>query len=432
MITNMKIKRAVVCLLCIGILSLSICLLVSPKKEFSENENRYLTKFPSFSAKALLDGDYTDSLGNWLADHFPQRDFFVGLKSGVEIAGGRKEINNVYIAQDDYLIEAYAKPQNTARITDTFARFYEKIDTAHIDVHLMLVPTAVTIYNDKLPTYAPDKKMPSHSNQSTLLSDQAASLSVQMALLSDQTASQSDQMTSLTNRISSQSDQTIQLSNQLTTASAIYDASGIPAVDCTDWLFDGASEGQIYYLTDHHWTTLGAYYGYLAYCDAKKMTPVSLDTLTKETVTEEFAGTLYSKVNDYSHPKDAITIYTNPADDLTVTYADTGEVTHSLYNLDYVNEKDKYSLFLNNIHPLVEIENSTAATQDELLLIKDSYANSMVPFLAHHYSKIYVLDTRYYRDGPSAFLAEHKDITDVLLLYNMNTLDNDTGIRGIF
>lgn len=390
MITNMKIKRAVVCLLCIGILSLSICLLVSPKKEFSENENRYLSKFPSFSAKALLDGDYTDSLGDWLADHFPQRDFFVGLKSGVEIAGGRKEINNVYIAQDDYLIEAYAKPQNTARITDTFVRFYEKIDTAHIDVHLMLVPTAVTIYNDKLPTYAPDRQMPSHSNLRTSLSDQT------------------------------------------TTASAIYDASGIPAVDCTDWLFDGGSKGQLYYRTDHHWSTLGAYYGYLAYCDAKKMTPVSLDTLTKETVTEEFAGTLYSKVNDYSHPKDAITIYTNPADDLTVTYADTGEVTDSLYNLDYVNEKDKYSLFLNNIHPLVEIENSTAATQDELLLIKDSYANSMVPFLAHHYSKIYVLDTRYYRDGPSAFLAEHKGITDVLLLYNMNTLDNDTGIRGIF
>lgn len=390
MITNMKIKRAVVCLLCIGILSLSICLLVSPKKEFSENENRYLSKFPSFSAKALLDGDYTDSLGDWLADHFPQRDFFVGLKSGVEIAGGRKEINNVYIAQDDYLIEAYAKPQNTARITDTFARFYEKVDTANIDVHLMLVPTAVTIYNDKLPTYAPDRQMPSHSNLRTSLSDQT------------------------------------------TTASAIYDASGIPAVDCTDWLFDGGSEGQLYYRTDHHWSTLGAYYGYLAYCDAKKMTPVSLDTLTKETVTEEFAGTLYSKVNDYSHPKDAITIYTNPADDLTVTYADTGEVTDSLYNLDYVNEKDKYSLFLNNIHPLVEIENSTAATQDELLLVKDSYANSMVPFLAHHYSKIYVLDTRYYRDGPSAFLAEHKGITDVLLLYNMNTLDNDTGIRGIF
>ena len=377
MITNIKIRRTVVCLLCIGVLSLSVYLLASPKKEFSENENRYLAKFPSFSARTLLSGEYTESLGDWLADHFPQRDFFVGLKSGVEIASGRKEINHVYVAQDDYLIESYAEPQNTERITDTLVSFYDKIDTRKVDVDLMLVPTAVTIYNDKLPAHAP-------------------------------------------------------LSDQTTTASAIYDACGIPAVDCTDRLFEGTARGQLYYRTDHHWTTLGAYCGYLAYCDAKKMTPVSLESLTAQTVTDTFAGTLYSKVNDYSHPKDTITIYTNPADDLTVTYVDTGEVTDSLYNLDYAAEKDKYSLFLNNIHPLVVIENSTAASQDALMLIKDSYANSMVPFLAHHYKKIYVLDTRYYRDGPSSFLAEHGDITDVLLLYNMNTLDGDTGIRGIY
>ncbi|MDE6620193.1 MAG: hypothetical protein K2K74_06840 [Lachnospiraceae bacterium] len=377
MITNVKIKRAVVFLICIGILSMAVCFLISPKKEFSENENRYLTKLPPLSAKAVFDGAYTDSINDWLADHFPQRDFFVGLKSRAEIAVGRKEINHIYVAEDDYLIEPYAKPQNTERITDTLVKFYEKLDQTALDIHLMLVPTAVTIYSDKLPTYAP-------------------------------------------------------MSDQMATASAIYDASGIPAIDCSDWLSDGASQGQLYYRTDHHWTTLGAYYGYLAYCDAKGLTPVSLESLTAQTVTEDFAGTLYSKVNDYSHKKDTITIYTNPEDDLTVTYIDTGEVTDSLYNLDYLEEKDKYSLFLNNIHPLIEIENKAASSQDELMLIKDSYANSIVPFLAHHYRKIYVFDTRYYRDGPSSFLSDHDKITDVLLLYNMNTLDSDTGIRGIY
>ncbi len=377
MLTNIKIKRTVVCLLCIGILSLSVCLLASPKREFSENENRYLAKFPAFSVRTLLDGTYTDSLNDWLADHFPQRDFFVGLKSGAEIACGRREINRVYVGKDDYFIEPYAAPENTDRITDTLVRFYDKIDRTKVDVRLMLVPTAVTIYSDKLPTHAP-------------------------------------------------------ASSQTETASAIYDATGIPAIDCTDWLFDGASQGQLYYRTDHHWTTLGAYYGYLAYCDAKGLTPTALESLTAQTVTEEFAGTLYSKVNDYSHKKDTITIYTNPGDDLTVTYVDTGEVTDSLYNLDYVTEKDKYSLFLNNIHPLIEIENKAADSQEELMLIKDSYANSMVPFLAHHYRKIYVFDTRYYRDGPSSFLSDHTSITDILLLYNMNTLDGDTGIRGIY
>ncbi len=78
------------------------------------------------------------------------------------------------------------------------------------------------------------------------------------------------------------------------------------------------------------------------------------------------------------------------------------------------------------------IENTSAASQDELMLVKDSYANSMVPFLAHHYRKIYVFDTRYYRDGPSSFLDDHETVTDILLLYNLNTLDGDTGIRGIY
>jgi len=377
MITENKIKKVITILLCVGILSLSIWLLLSPKKDFSENENRYLTKFPVLSAKSMLDGTYTESLSDWLADHFPQRDFFVGLKSQTEVLSGRKEINHIYIAKEDYLIEQYAQPQNTQRIIDTLTRFYEKVSQAEVNINLMLVPTAVTIHKDLLPQNAP-------------------------------------------------------ASNQLETAQSIYTATGIPKIDCTEFLFTGISEGQLYYRTDHHWTTLGAYYGYLAFCAAKNLQPVSLTSLQKQTVTEDFAGTLYSKVNDYNHKKDSITVYTNPEDHLTVTYTDTGEVSDSLYNFDYLTEKDKYSLFLNNIHSLIEIENQTSSSEDVLMLIKDSYANSIVPFLAHHYRKIYVFDTRYYKDGPSSFLSEHKEINDILLLYNMNTLDTDSGIRGIY
>ena len=113
-------------------------------------------------------------------------------------------------------------------------------------------------------------------------------------------------------------------------------------------------------------------------------------------------------------------------------YTDTGEVTDSLYNFDYATVKDKYSLFLNNLHPLIEITNETAVSDRELALIKDSYANSMVPFLVHHYKKIYVFDTRYYKQGASEFIKAHPGVTDVLLLYNMNTLDKDLGIRGVY
>lgn len=377
MIQNNKLRTLTAGLLTGGVLVLSVTFLLSPKQEFSENENRYLAKFPTIAWEDIKSGQYMEDLSSWLSDHFPFRNFFMGLKADTEIALGKKEINNVYIAENDYLIEVYEAPANTERIADTFHKFYEKIDTDQIDTKLMLIPTASDIYADYLPSFAP-------------------------------------------------------AGNQMDTANLIYEKSGIPAIDCSSFLADAVGTGQLYYRTDHHWTTFGAYQGYLAYCEAKGLTPVSLDDLQADTVTDEFYGTIYSKVNDYSHQGDSITLYTNPNASLTVSYTDTGEITDSLYNLDYVDKKDKYSLFLNNLHTLIEITNTYAESDRELVLIKDSYANCMVPFLTQHYKKIYVFDTRYYKEGPSSFIKEHPGITDVLLLYNMNTLDTDSGIRGIY
>lgn len=377
MIQNKKLRTLTSTLLAGGVLVLSITFLLSPKQNFSENENRYLAKFPSLSWENVKNGEYMEDISTWLSDHFPLRNFFMGLKADTEITLGKKEINHVYIAQDEYLIEVYDTPVNTERIADTFHKFYQKLDSSKVDANLMLVPTAHSILADKLPTNAP-------------------------------------------------------VINQMNTAKIIYEKSGIPAIDCSSYLSQAAASGQIYYYTDHHWTTYGAYQGYLAFCEAKGLTPVSLEDMTAETVSDEFYGTIYSKVNDYSHKADSITLYTNPADTLTVNYTDTEEITDSLYNLDYVSQKDKYSLFLNNLHTLIEITNETAESDRELVLIKDSYANSMVPFLVHHYKKIYVFDSRYYKQGPSSFIEEHPSVTDVLLLYNMNTLDTDSGIRGIY
>ncbi len=374
---NSKLRTLTAALLAAGILVLSITFLLSPKQDFSENENRYLASFPAFVWDDVKSGQYMEDISSWLSDHFPLRNFFMGLKADAEIALGKKEINNVYIAENDYLIEVYEAPKNTARIADTFGKFYEKIDHEAVDTRLMLVPTAISIHEDLLPDFAP-------------------------------------------------------LNSQLATADTIYSVSGIPAIDCYDQLMTAPANEQLYYYTDHHWTTYGAYRGYLAFCEEKGLTPVSLDEMQSQTVTTDFYGTIYSKVNDYSHTADSITLYTHPADKLTVHYTDTGEISDSLYNLDYVTKKDKYSLFLNNLHTLVEITNETAESDRELVLIKDSYANSMVPFLAHHYRRIYVFDTRYYKEGPSSFIEEHPSVTDVLLLYNMNTLDTDSGIRGIY
>ena len=366
------------------ILCFSVWCLVAPKQTFSENENRALASWPVYSFTALKDGSYMSGVQTYLSDHFPLRDPFMTLKTKYEMLTGREEINDIYLAKDGYYIEAYKTPKQQQKIITQFQKLQDAITTdAKENVRVMLVPTAISTYNAKLPVSAPDRGV----------------------------------------------------LRQVDTMNEIYAAlPSMQKVDAWSALQAAAAEeaGGLYYHTDHHWTTHGAYVGYQAYCGAAGIEPIPEANFQQTCVTTDFHGTIFSKLHDSTVPGDAITLYENPANQLTVSYPDTGEVTDTLYNRDYLTQKDKYSMFLNNLHPLVEITNETADSDRQLVLIKDSYANSMVPFLVNHYQKIYVFDTRYYRFGPSSFINEHPEVTDVLLLYNMNTIDTDLGVGGIF
>ena len=378
MIQNKWIRKIVAIVFPAIVLFLAVFFLILPKELYSEQENRYLTTFPKWEWKRVQSGKYMEDISSYLSDHFPFRDFFIGFKTDVEIWMGKREINDVYIAADDFLIEVYQKPVNSQRISETLKKFYETVKTLGVqETHLMLVPTASYVYGDKISQYAPKY-------------------------------------------------------NQMETAEMIYEQTGIPEIDCSERLLQCKDNDALYYKTDHHWTTYGAYQGYLSYCEVKGIEPIALDMLEAELVTEDFYGTVYSKVNDYDRSGDCITLYRNPQDCLTVFYTDTEETTNTLYNMEYLEKKDKYSLFLDNLHTLIEITNAHADSEDVLVLVKDSYANSMVSFLASHYKKVYVFDTRYYKSGLSEFVEKHPEVTDVLLLYNMNTIDTDTGIRGIY
>lgn len=366
------------------ILCFSVWCLVAPKQTFSENENRALASWPVYSFTALKDGSYMSGIQSYLSDHFPLRDPFMTLKTKYEMLTGREEINDIYLAKDGYYIEAYKAPKQQQKVITQFQKLQDAITTdAKENVRVMLVPTAISTYNAKLPVSAPDRGV----------------------------------------------------LRQVDTMNEIYAAlPSMQKVDAWSALQAAAAEeaGGLYYHTDHHWTTHGAYVGYQAYCGAAGIEPIPEANFQQTCVTTDFHGTIFSKLHDSTVPGDAITLYENPANQLTVHYTDTGEVTDTLYNRDYLAQKDKYSMFLNNLHPLVEITNETADSDRQLVLIKDSYANSMVPFLVNHYQKIYVFDTRYYRFGPSSFINEHPEVTDVLLLYNMNTIDTDLGVGGIF
>ncbi|WP_049946075.1 DHHW family protein [Butyrivibrio sp. WCD2001] len=383
------LDRIPVYLICAVTLCFIIVFFVSEKKTFSQNENRKLAQMPEFNFEKIKSGDFTSGFETFVADQFPARDAFMRLMAEVERITGRKEINDIYLAKDGSLIERYKYPKNTAKQIDQFSKLAVNVENARC--MLMMVPTAVSVYSDLLPENANDPDL-------------------QQQIISDIYSAASDKLQKIdvSTRLKDEAKKTV-----------------------SEPLTEDVTGNRLFYRTDHHWTTYGAYIGYEAFCEAAGLTPVPLSEYKGEVVSENFKGTIYSKLNDPYFGADRIVSYSYPDWKLSVEYSDTEEVTDTPYNKEYLSEKDQYSYFLNNIHPMITITND--AVQDgAIALVKDSYANSIVPFLLAHYHTVYVFDTRYYKGGPSKFINEHPEISDVLILYNMNTIDNDTGIGGIF
>ena len=354
------------------IIFFGIFFFINPKKAFSENENRFLTKFPNYSFDSLKEGTYTEKIKDYTADHFPFRDAFMYIKTTFDKLLGKKDINNVYLGSDEYLLQKYEKPLNTDKIINTLNNFYDKIN--YTNMSLMLVPTSITINEDKLPNFA---------------------------LTYD----------------------------QLETMKNIYDNLKFNDVDVSEILKN--DEYQMYYRLDHHWTTYGAFMAYQKYCQDNNINPYKISDFDIKEVTSKFNGTLYSKVNDYSLLSDKIHVFNLKNSNYKVNYVYTDKITDTLYEYSYLDKKDKYALFLDNNHPLIEITNENIDSNKEILVIKDSYANSFIPFLINHYKKVHVIDPRYYNKVISDYVKENSNIKDVLILYNMNTLDKDTGILTV-
>lgn len=344
-----------------------------PKSDFSENENRSLIDFPEFNVEEILAGNYMSDITEYLSDHFPYRDKFVSVKNDFEIEILKsKYVNNIYIGKDGYFIEDYVKPENSDKIINNLNEFQNNIN---VKADFMLVPTQISIYENKLPEFASPV-------------------------------------------------------SQLRTIDKYYSKINMNCIDVYDALMDKKDNEKLYYRLDHHWTTDGAYYAYVQYCGEKGFVPISRDEYTVEII-NNFKGTIYSKLNYdniYTYEGEEIKIY-NKDFDINVKY--DGEESNSFYNMTYADKKDKYSLFLNNINSFIEITNNDIKEERSIAIVKDSYANSMVPFLVNHYSKIYVFDPRSYKESISEFV-NNNNVNDVLVLYNVNTIDSDTGINAIY
>ena len=357
-------KKIIASIISIIVIIFLLLILLIPKQNFSDNENRFLEVFPKISISSIVSGDFQSKMCNYISDHFPLREKLLGFKNKIDHFLGISRINNVYYSKDNYLIEEYNKPKNNYKISRIINRFIENNSNKKID--FMLVPTSALVYDNKLPKY----------------------------------------------NISNSENDTIEF---------YKDNLKLNFIDVRDNLIKHNNE-YIYYKTDHHWTTLGAYYAYEEYCNVNNLTK-NIFRFVK--VDNNFRGTLYSKILDNSIEMDYII---KVDDDNKYQVIIDNNQTNSFYDYSYLRKKDKYSYFFGGNKGLITITNDNG--KDELLVIKDSYANNFIPFIAKNYKKIYVIDPRYYNESIEDFI-DNKYVSNILFVYNVLTIDDDIGILSI-
>lgn len=365
----------------IFILTLFLFLIINvivPDREKSVQENRMLATKPKFRLSSLISGDYDEKFEAYMDDQFVGRDMWRKLKVTVDRIGGSRLENGVYIGMNGQLLEQIevADENHLAANIKAIKSFSES--QSKIPVRMMLVPDAANVLNHSLPALAKPE---------------------------DQT-----QMFSMVRKDLGDSVEWIDVSTEL----------------------NKHKTEKIYYKTDHHWTTLGAFYAFQAAAPSLGIDGDLSGKYVSYTVSDSFNGMLASKSGVNLGEKEQIDIYvpTEEDTDLIVDYVDEGKRSTSLYDSSKLKEKDQYTVFLGGNSSLLDIRTVSTSTK-RLLLVKDSFANSFIPFLTPYYREIVVVDPRYY-SGTINDLMDSYRISEVLFLYSGNTFFKDNNISGVF
>lgn len=356
----------------IFIYGMAIGNLLIKDRTFSEAENRMLAQMPAVSGESILSGKFMTDFEKYVTDQFIGRDGFICLKSLSERIIGKKLNNGVYYGEDGYLAEQMLS-LNNAQIEKNVDALKKYLKLTGADVTFALIPGSTQINKDKMPEFIPDV------NQAKAILD-------------------------------------------------IYDELKAYDVTCVD-IYGALSynrDKELFYKTDHHWTSLGAYYGYQALCNAKNIEPVPISDYEYTLKSDEFYGTLYSKTGAFWLRPDSIETYVKE-DGIVVEHIDGNKkYTGELYDENMLDKKDKYSMFLGGNQPLAIIR--TGHTQmPKILVIRDSYFDSMAPFLTAHYSEIHVIDFRYNRGNIEEYIADN-GIEEVLVIYSLTNFNEDKNI----
>ena len=338
-------SKIITCFFCLLLAGGVLSGLLIPDKYYSESEKRILTRKEAVSGADFLDGEMGRQLEKYLADQFPLRDSWISLKTLTERFSGKTEIAGVYFGRDGYLIDSFTEYDEALfqANLEALERLGESIE---VPMDVMLIPTVAQILSDKLPSFAPN------CDQRALL-DEA-------------------------------------------------EAHGLNTIEVFSILSEHKDE-YIYYRTDHHFTSLGAYYCYAQWKKAQGQIPEPVTAWESQILCDDFRGTTYAKVNAPFAASDSITAYFKNGSH-TVNYNNGGYVTDSIYERKYLSGKDQYAVFLNSNQAVTVV---SGGGEGRLLILKDSYANCFAQFVIDDYAE-----------------------THLLVLYNIPNFAADTAITG--
>ncbi len=356
------------CLFLAGLFLLSVLI---PDRKSSEVENRTLAQFPKFSLDAVLDGSFMEDIETYFSDQFPFRDQWTGMKARTEQLLGKTDFHDVYLCKPDMLIAKVPAPDES--LVEKNLGYIERLqEKTSADVYIGMIPSAAEIWRDKLPDGAESW-------------DQQAFLQ----------------------QIGERFPKSVNFASVL----------------------QQHSQEDIFYRTDHHWTSLGAYYGYTAVLQALGLQDEVLakESFSPEIVSQSFNGTLYSSSGIHWLPPDSIEFWVQDSGLQVFSWRSGSRQRDSLYHREYLSKKDQYSAFLGGNQPLCVLKNEAAGSQRKLLLVRDSYSDSLAPFLAQSFSEVHLVDLRYYRASVADYVAEN-GIDTVVVLYSIPNFITDVNL----
>ncbi len=365
------------------ILAVPLLFWLRPVPDYSEAENRMLTSTPSFTADSLFSGDYTKGLSAYLQDRLPLRSTLLSVKSAAEYGALRQENNRIMTAQGGYLVKRFEySDQNLSTFRQNIAAIdglIQALKKHQKPAVFVCAPRAVDVLIDRCPAFV----------------EEPTERSVWQIL------KQSDTQ----------------------------------AITFTDLLREKAKAGEsVWYRTDHHWTTLGAYYAYTALGAPLGYRPLPREAFAEQTICKDFYGTSHAAAAIPICRADTVRAMRYQGDETFVcTDRITGKTENGLYRPEMLNARDKYQYFLGGNTAHLHIAKAPSSPRPTLLIIKDSYAQSAVPFLARHFD-IELIDLRYFRGDATEVIHDivnSPNYAGTLVLYNADTLTGEAGLTHI-